>query len=93
MSERDAKDKLSHKQVAYEHPAKGEDHCKDCKHFRIAERYSNTRSIKYEVFECAGAYDLVTGELLPAATARAERGLHGVCGIEGRLFTPKSSKP
>ena len=67
--------------------------CKDCKHFRIAERYSNTRSIKYEVFECAGAYDLVTGELLPAIRAHAERGPHGVCGIEGRLFTPKSSKP
>lgn len=33
MSEQDAKNKLSHKQVAYEHPAKGEDHCGECRHF------------------------------------------------------------
>ena len=24
-------------EVEFEHPAKGKDHCKDCKHFRIKE--------------------------------------------------------
>lgn len=33
MGERDAKDKYSHAQVAYEHPAKGEDHCGECRHY------------------------------------------------------------
>jgi len=44
--ERDAKDKLSHKQVAYEHPAKGENHCGECAHFigGITDRCEIVRS-------------------------------------------------
>lgn len=33
MAEQPARDKFSHAQVAYEHPAKGEDHCGECKHY------------------------------------------------------------
>jgi hypothetical protein len=33
MAEWLAKEKYSHKQVAYEHPAKGEDHCSECRHY------------------------------------------------------------
>lgn len=33
MAEREPADKLSHRQVAYEHPARGKDHCSICRHY------------------------------------------------------------
>lgn len=37
MAERSDEAKFSHGQVAYEHPAHGEDHCGECEHYIKAE--------------------------------------------------------
>jgi len=45
MAERKPKEKFSHAQVAYEHPARGEDHCGECTHYlKDPERCEIVRS-------------------------------------------------